>query len=126
MDWAKKFSNLGLKCGELTSDNDLPIQEVAQLDIILTTPEKYNSLTIKSFDRFQTLTNVGLIMIDEVHILHEDRGPVLEGLVSRFKRMKKKMEDLVEHTTDPNSGKKVRDRLRARLSSLTSQTVSVL
>ena len=50
--------------------------------MIITTPEKWDIITRKSGDRTYTQL-VRLIIIDEIHLLHDDRGPVLESLVAR-------------------------------------------
>jgi pre-mRNA-splicing helicase BRR2 len=48
----------------------------------VTTPEKWDIVTRKSGDRAY-LELVKLIIIDEIHLLHDLRGPVLEALVAR-------------------------------------------
>jgi replicative superfamily II helicase len=43
-DWEQKFtSNFGLRCAEVTGDTSLSNQEMANADIILSTPEKWDS-----------------------------------------------------------------------------------
>lgn len=50
--------------------------------IIVTTPEKWDIITRKSDDR--TYANlVRLLIIDEIHLLHDGRGPVLESVIAR-------------------------------------------
>jgi pre-mRNA-splicing helicase BRR2 len=48
----------------------------------VTTPEKWDIITRKSGDRAY-LDLVKLIIIDEIHLLHDLRGPVLESIVAR-------------------------------------------
>ena len=50
--------------------------------MIVTTPEKWDIITRKAGDRTYTQL-VRLIIIDEIHLLHDNRGPVLESLVAR-------------------------------------------
>lgn len=50
--------------------------------MIVTTPEKWDIITRKAGDRTYTQL-VRLIVIDEIHLLHDNRGPVLESLVAR-------------------------------------------
>uniref|UniRef100_A0A0D9VYU9 U5 small nuclear ribonucleoprotein 200 kDa helicase n=1 Tax=Leersia perrieri TaxID=77586 RepID=A0A0D9VYU9_9ORYZ len=52
------------------------------ITIIVTTPEKWDIVTRKSGDRIYTQM-VKLLIIDEIHLLHDNRGPVLESIVSR-------------------------------------------
>lgn len=53
--------------------------------IIVTTPEKWDIITRKSGDRTYTQL-VELVIIDEIHLLHDERGPVLESIVARTVR----------------------------------------
>jgi activating signal cointegrator complex subunit 3 len=84
-----KFSSalapLGLVVKELTGDTQLTKAELAATQMIVTTPEKWDVLTRKAGDG-SLLQQVGLLIIDEVHLLHEERGPVLEILVARTQR----------------------------------------
>jgi activating signal cointegrator complex subunit 3 len=60
-------------------------QEVSDSQLLVTTPEKYDVVTRKGGDgSLGTLVN--LIIIDEVHLLAEDRGAVLETIVARTQR----------------------------------------
>jgi pre-mRNA-splicing helicase BRR2 len=53
--------------------------------VIVTTPEKWDIITRKSGDRTYT-QQVKLLIIDEVHLLHDGRGPVIENIVARTVR----------------------------------------
>lgn len=56
---------------------------------MLTTPEKWDSLTRKWRSYGSLITSVNLFLIDEVHLLNEDqRGPTLEVIVSRMKTVR--------------------------------------
>ena len=53
--------------------------------MIVTTPEKWDVITRKSSDNnFAAL--VRLLIIDEVHLLNDDRGSVIETIVARTLR----------------------------------------
>ncbi|KAI9350317.1 putative DEAD/DEAH box DNA helicase [Obelidium mucronatum] len=86
-DWTKKFRVLGITCGELTGDTDsAQVRDVQQSNIIVTTPEKWDSMTRRWRDHKQLMELVQLILIDEVHFLNEPhRGAVLEVIVSRMR-----------------------------------------
>ena len=75
----------GLKVRELTGDMNLTKSEIEDTQIIVTTPEKWDIITRKSGDRTYT-QKVRLLIIDEIHLLHDDRGPVLESIVARTVR----------------------------------------
>ncbi|KAE9467177.1 hypothetical protein C3L33_00911, partial [Rhododendron williamsianum] len=53
--------------------------------MIVTTPEKWDVITRKSSDMSLSKL-VKLLIIDEVHLLNDDRGPVIEALVARTLR----------------------------------------
>lgn len=52
----------------------------------MATPEKWDIITRKSGEKTY-LDLVKLVIIDEIHLLHDSRGPVLESLVSRTVRL---------------------------------------
>lgn len=54
--------------------------------MLVTTPEKWDVVTRKSVGDVALSQLVRLLILDEVHLLHEDRGPVLESLVARTLR----------------------------------------
>ena len=54
--------------------------------MIVTTPEKWDVVTRKSTGDVSLSQLVRLLIIDEVHLLHEDRGAVIECLVARTLR----------------------------------------
>ena len=76
------MSCLLVQVRELSGDISLTKAEIDETQIIVTTPEKWDIITRKSGDRLYT-NLVKLIIIDEVHLLHDDRGPVLESIVAR-------------------------------------------
>ena len=57
--------------------------------MILTTPEKWDSLTRRWRDHSDLVSAVSLVLIDEVHVLSDEgRGPTLEAVVSRMKTVR--------------------------------------
>jgi len=65
------------------------VQNRYKITIILTTPEKLDSLTRKSRDYASFTTSVALFLIDEAHLLNENhRGPTLESVVSRIRTIR--------------------------------------
>ena len=54
--------------------------------MLVTTPEKWDVVTRKSTSDVALAQLVKLLIIDEVHLLHDDRGSVLEALVARTLR----------------------------------------
>ncbi|KAJ1521887.1 hypothetical protein ONE63_002225 [Megalurothrips usitatus] len=89
-EWARKFSRLKVNCIEVTGDTDVTdLDYLKKHQLILTTPEKWDSLTRRWRDHTRLMKCVRLFLIDEVHILNEEgRGPTLEAVVSRMKMLK--------------------------------------
>jgi ATP-dependent DNA helicase HFM1/MER3 len=103
-DWQKKFSHLNLPCAELTGDtSQYEMNKVRNASIIVTTPEKWDSITRKWQDHFKLLQMVKLFLIDEVHILKESRGATLEAVVSRMKYSGANVRFIALSATVPNS-----------------------
>ncbi|KAL5113379.1 ATP-dependent DNA helicase MER3 [Pleosporales sp. CAS-2024a] len=102
-DWAAKFTPIGLKCAELTGDSDASdIRNVQSANIIITTPEKWDSITRKWQDHERLMRLVKVFLIDEVHILKDDRGAVLEAVVSRMKSIGTNVRFVALSATVPN------------------------
>ena len=56
-------------------------------DILILTPERFDS-SLRAWDRNSWLFDVGLVVFDEFHLLNDlHRGPRLEGLATRLKRI---------------------------------------
>jgi len=55
--------------------------------MLVTTPEKWDVVTRKSTGDVALTQLVRLLIIDEVHLLHDDRGAVIESLVARTLRL---------------------------------------
>ena len=84
-NFSSRLSSYGINVRELTGDMNLTKSEIEDTQIIVTTPEKWDIITRKSGDRTYT-QKVRLLIIDEIHLLHDDRGPVLESIVARTVR----------------------------------------
>lgn len=50
--------------------------------MIVTTPEKWDIITRKN-EQKEFVDLVKLIIIDEIHLLHDSRGSVLESIIAR-------------------------------------------
>ncbi|CAN9135747.1 unnamed protein product [Alternaria sp. RS040] len=102
-DWEAKFNQLGLKCAQLTGDSDAgDLRNVQSANIIITTPEKWDSMTRKWKDHEKLMRLIRVFLIDEVHILREDRGATLEAVVSRMKSIGTDVRFVALSATVPN------------------------
>ncbi|KAJ2403754.1 activating signal cointegrator 1 complex subunit 3 [Coemansia sp. RSA 2526] len=77
---------LGIQCRELTGDMQLTKAEVNATQIIVTTPEKWDVVTRKGSGDMELVDRVKLLIVDEIHLLNEDRGSVIETLIARTQR----------------------------------------
>lgn len=84
-EFSRRLAVLGLKVGELTGDSAMTRQQLRETQLIVTTPEKWDVVTRKGDDAGFG-DRVALVILDEVHLLHDERGPVLEAIVARTRR----------------------------------------
>ncbi len=84
--FAKRLQSFGIRVREYTGDMQLSRKEIAETQIIVSTPEKWDVITRKSHSDLELVKLVSLLIIDEVHLLHDSRGPVLESIVARTLR----------------------------------------
>jgi len=81
-NFGKRLAKYNITVSELTGDNQLTKEQIAATQIIVCTPEKWDIITRKGGERTYTQL-VKLVIFDEIHLLHDERGPVLETLVAR-------------------------------------------
>ncbi|OZC07839.1 Sec63 domain protein [Onchocerca flexuosa] len=85
MNFAKRLAPLNLRVRELTGDTTLSRKEITETQMLVLTPEKWDVVTRKAID-LPFIKMVRLLIIDEIHLLHDDRGPVIETIVARTLR----------------------------------------
>lgn len=89
-DWSRRLSDLklGISSAMITGDAEPgeAFRDIANSHIILTTPEKWDSLTRRWTENFVLFGSVKLILVDEVHLLGDAcRGSCLESVLCRMK-----------------------------------------
>ncbi|KAK7061615.1 putative helicase mug81 [Favolaschia claudopus] len=84
--FSKRLQWLSIQVRELTGDMQLTKAEIAQTQVIVTTPEKWDVVTRKPTGEGELASSLKLLIIDEVHLLNEDRGAVIETIVARTLR----------------------------------------
>ena len=96
-EWKSRFASkpLNWKVLELSGDTNHDKRALNNADILVCTPEKWDLITRGwrgSTDEFDSIRpsagkkfvkEVGLLIMDEIHLLGEERGAVLEAIVSR-------------------------------------------
>jgi len=93
-DWSKRLGDIdrGIVCTTITGDANATSSygEIAKAHLILTTPEKWDSITRRWNDYVVLLGSVKLMLVDEVHMIGEkDRGSCLESVISRMKTIQR-------------------------------------
>ncbi len=84
--WKTKFASLGLTVASLLSStnghSDAAMLQSA--DIVCATPEKWDAITRTWKSNKALMGQVSLLLLDEVHFVGDERGAVLEAIVSRM------------------------------------------
>lgn len=93
--FGKRLQWLGIHVRELTGDMQLTRQEINDTQIIVTTPEKWDVVTRKPTGEGELASKVRLLIIDEVHLLNEERGAVIETIVARTLRQVESSQSLI-------------------------------
>ncbi|VBB27531.1 unnamed protein product [Acanthocheilonema viteae] len=83
--FTKRLAPYKITVGEMTGDQQMNKEQFMQTQVIVCTPEKYDIVTRKGGERAYSQL-VALLIIDEIHLLHDSRGPVLEAIVVRTLR----------------------------------------
>lgn len=85
-DWKKRLSEgpLQKKVIELTGDFTPDIKALQQSNVLITTPEKWDGIS-RNWQHRSYVAAVSLVVIDEIHLLGAERGPVIEVIVSRMR-----------------------------------------
>lgn len=85
-DWGTRFAALPTPrtVVELSGEATPDVRALAQADVLCTTPEKWDGVS-RSWQVRRYVTQVRLVIFDEVHMLGTERGPTLEVIVSRMR-----------------------------------------
>ncbi|CDY47018.1 BnaC02g42030D [Brassica napus] len=68
----------------MTGDYTPDLVALLSADIIISTPEKWDGIS-RNWHTRSYVKKVGLVILDEIHLLGADRGPILEVIVSRMR-----------------------------------------
>ncbi len=87
-EW-ERFEDLGYSVYVATGERDLNPRRARRADVLVMTPEKVDSATRDhEAPRNDFVSDVDLVVVDEVHLLDSDRrGSVLEVVVARLRRL---------------------------------------
>lgn len=103
-DWSKRYSNktITIMTGDYTISESKK-KKLKNSDIIVMTSEMMDSRTRKMlYEKNYWLREVGLVIVDESHILTTDRGHAVEAGVMRFTRINHNARIMFLSATMPN------------------------
>ena len=75
---------LGRRACEFTGDTEVPSAEARRYEVFVATPEKFEVVTRRRGNIFES--SLALIVLDEIHLLQDERGGVLESILCRVSR----------------------------------------
>ena len=77
-----RLKPLQISVCEFTGDQHLSSEELEKTNVIVSTPEKWDILSRKSLER-PIVDQLTLLIIDEVHLLGDSRGGIIESIAYR-------------------------------------------
>ena len=97
LDWSKRLVDIdrGIICttitgGPNTTSPSTSFADIASSHLIITTTEKWDSITRRWNEQFVLLSSIKLVLVDEVHMIGEpDRGGCLESVICRMKTIQR-------------------------------------
>lgn len=90
----QRLGILGLKVLECTGDTQPSVKQLRDAQFLVATPEKWDVITRKGGEN-EVVRQVQLLILDEVHLLHDERGAVLESLVARTLRLAERNQTMI-------------------------------
>lgn len=95
-DWEKKFGKkgLGLQVAALTGETATDLKLLEKGQIIISTPEKWDALS-RRWKQRKHIQQVSLFIVDELHLIGGQGGPILEVIVSRMRYIASQVENKI-------------------------------
>lgn len=105
--WSKKFTpydvNVALVTGESDPKHMSNLGDIKPFQVIVTTPEKWDSMTNDWIRYHDIASSIQLFCIDEVHLIgDEKRGSTLEAIILRTKYFKANIRYIAASASLPN------------------------
>ena len=100
-NFSQRLSDYGINVKELSGDINLSKHELEETTVIVTTPEKWDIITRKAGEKTFT-DKVQLLIVDEIHLLHDTRGSVLESIIARTIKQRLQVRIVALSATLPN------------------------
>ena len=99
LDWSKRLHDMdrSIVCTTITggpnnntNNFSTVLADIASSHLIITTMEKWDSITRRWNEQFVLLASIKLVLVDEVHMIGEpERGGCLESVICRMKTIQR-------------------------------------
>jgi len=96
LDWSKRLADIdrNIVCTTITggpnASSTPSYTDIASSHLIITTTEKWDSITRRWNEQFVLLSSIKLVLVDEVHMIGEpERGGCLESVLCRMKTIQR-------------------------------------
>ncbi|CAB4274838.1 unnamed protein product [Prunus armeniaca] len=94
-DWEGKFGKgLKLCVGKLIGERSRDLKQLQKYHIIISTPENWDALS-RHWKQNKNVQQVSLFIVDELHLIGGQGGPVLEAIVSRMRYISSQTENKI-------------------------------
>ncbi|OTF75458.1 ATP-dependent DNA helicase MER3-like protein [Euroglyphus maynei] len=131
-EWQERFAKFGLKCFAMTGDTEIENyqkylnEQHTQVNILLATPEKFDSIIRTHSESRSLLRLLDLIMIDEIHMLGDrNRGDLLEATITRLKFLRDNSNNIIKVLNRSDDDQQSKDRSRLRFVAISATAPNV-
>ena len=83
-EWRAKFGPLGATVELLTGETATDLKLLERATIVVTTPQRWDMLS-RRWKQRKNVQSVALLIVDELHLIGGEVGPVLEVCISRMR-----------------------------------------
>nr|GMC50701.1 DExH-box ATP-dependent RNA helicase DExH12-like [Ipomoea batatas] len=91
-DWKKKFGDgLGVRVVELTGETATDLKLLEEGQVVISTPEKWDALS-RRWKQWKHVQQVSLFIVDELHLIGDQGGHVLEAIIARMRYIASQLE----------------------------------
>jgi pre-mRNA-splicing helicase BRR2 len=108
-EWNEMFAKLGKTVMTLTGETSRDLKILRAADIVLSTAERFDVISRRWSTR-TAVQNIGLAIIDEIHLIGSEGGAVLEIVVSRLRYMSSQLTK--DNEEKKEAGKPIKKPLR--------------
>ena len=90
-NWNKRFTSVGVRLSKLSGETASDLKELADAQIIVCTVSQWDMLS-RRWKQRRAVKSVTLFIVDELHMLGGNEGPILEVVISRMRYISSQLE----------------------------------